>query len=114
VNIIVETTGLTDRLPMQLETVLFRVAQEAISNIARHAQASTARISLACEGTRVKAVVEDNGKGFNTEEVLELQRGLGLLGMKERVVLLGGTFNIQSQPGKGTRIEIEVPLSGEG
>lgn len=110
----VEVTGEERKLPPQVETSLFRVVQEAITNIVKHAEAHNVLLSVEFKDSAIAIEVEDDGKGFDMEAVgLQMDKapGLGLLGMKERVTLLGGEFHIESQPGSGTRIDIEVPLS---
>lgn len=91
---------------------LFRIAQEAVNNIARHSDASTASISLSSTDDTVAIDISDDGKGFDTQR-LETSpadsRGLGILGMNERVGLLGGSVQITSKPGKGTSVRICVP-----
>lgn len=100
------------RLPGELETTLFRVVQEGLTNIAKHAMASLARIKLEIDGQNVWLEVSDNGRGFDPAAALrnESKRSLGLLGMEERVALLGGRLSIRSAPGNGTTLCIEVPL----
>ena len=96
-----------------LETSLYRVAQEAIDNIATHAEAKIVRITLRCDGQLLRLTVEDDGKGFEPAEVLadpNAVRGLGVLSMQERIAHLGGTFSVESAPGQGTRVRAEVPL----
>ena len=105
--------GFRQRLPAQMETVLFRVVQEAITNVTRHSQASFADVRLERNGSAVTAVIEDDGVGFDLAETLDCQdngRGLGLMGMKERIALLGGTLSIDSKPGQGARVSFQVPL----
>lgn len=114
IKVFIEARGLGSRLPPQLETALFRVVQEAINNIARHSAASTARISLMAGDSNVTVEVQDNGRGFDTAQLgrpKQLSTGLGLLGMQERMTLLGGSLQINSQPGQGTRILAEVPMN---
>lgn len=105
-----------DRLPPQLETVLFRVVQEAISNIVRHAGARKTKIRLELKDSEVQALIEDDGAGFDMERVRRgREGGLGLVGMEERVTLAGGTFRLESRPGGGTRLSLTLPLGpGEG
>jgi signal transduction histidine kinase len=91
-------------------TAVFRIVQESLTNIARHAQATEVVISLHTSGQRLKVIVKDDGQGFATE-VVGKGRGFGLLGMRERVLALGGTLHIDSAPGKGTSVAIELPLS---
>ncbi len=105
--------GLKDRLPPQVETLLFRTVQEALTNVRKHATARQVTIFLSLKANRVTAVVEDDGQGFDVQVVLaspERGRGLGLAGMRERAALLGGTVTVESQPGRGTKVVAEVPL----
>src|ERR1041384_2131118 len=85
-------------------TVLYRVAQEALTNVARHAQASRAEVKIQKLEGAICLEIRDNGRGFPTDRVLHAKRGkrLGLLGMKERLEMVGGNFTIESAPGKGT------------
>jgi len=101
------------RFQTQVETVLFRVAQEAITNIAKHSQAENVIINLELQDSLITLEIEDDGNGFDLASISSTKsgsRGLGLLGMKERVLLLDGTLEVESQPGSGTRIVIRVPL----
>ena len=93
-------------------TVLYRVAQEALTNIARHAQASRAEVRIEKLDGAVCMKIKDNGKGFQAERLLHAKKNkrLGLLGMRERVDMVKGKFTIQSAPGKGTTILAEIPL----
>jgi signal transduction histidine kinase len=96
---------------------VFRIAQEAINNVVRHAKASRMDIQLDYSENDIYLRVEDNGQGFNTDTVLKKKPGKptawGLLGMVERASLVGGTCTILSHPGKGTLIEVHVPITGE-
>ena len=96
-----------ERLPTHVETALYRIVQEALTNIVKHAQASAVSIVLARKANVVTAVIEDDGRGFNLAGTRE---GLGLLGMGERLALLGGKLKIESSHGAGTTIVAEVPL----
>ncbi len=96
-----------DRLPSDVETALYRIVQEALTNIVKHAQARAVSIVLARSGHAVTAVIEDDGRGFTTGDRSD---GLGLLGMGERLALLGGKLKLESSPGAGTTIVAEVPL----
>ncbi len=93
-------------------TVFYRVAQEALNNVAKHARASQAKVSIEIKDGFVCMTVSDNGKAFDVARELgrKRRRGLGLLGMRERAELAGGTFAIESTPGKGTTVRIRVPL----
>ncbi|MBP1635039.1 MAG: histidine kinase [Acidobacteria bacterium] len=97
------------RLPPAVETCVFRVVQEALTNVARHARASSARVYLQRLPHTVLLTVEDDGLGL-TEAPGGEPRGLGLLGIRERATELGGTFRVESQPGKGTRLTVELPV----
>lgn len=101
------------RLPAEYETVIFRIAQEALTNIAKHAQATQACLTIETHPARVCITVEDNGRGFDPI-ILPDQNGQplgwGLLGIRERALLLGGHCDIHSVPGNGTRIHVEIPL----
>ncbi len=93
-------------LPDEHKTCVYRLSQEALSNAARHANARNVRVSVKTEPGLVRFSVQDDGSGFDKRSV----RGLGLLGMEERVRRLGGNFRIDSQPGRGTTISAELPL----
>lgn len=109
------TEGLIGRLHPEVELVIYRVVQEALTNIARHAGASEVRIALLFADDAVEAVVADNGVGFAVGEATSTrERGLGLFGMRERVELIGGTFEIRSRPREGARIRIRVPITTWG
>ncbi|HEX2999254.1 MAG TPA: ATP-binding protein, partial [Armatimonadota bacterium] len=109
----IQTHGLADRLPTEIETTLFRIIQEAVSNIANHAHARHARISIDLYETgSIVARVEDDGVGFipgKYHHALDGLRGVGLMSMRERVTWLGGTLRIASTPGRGTVVRAEVP-----
>ena len=90
------------------QVVVYRVAQEALVNASRHSGASRIEVSLAPRGTRVRLEVSDNGTGF---AFAEEGQGLGLSGMRERALLVGGTLDIDSRPGKGTSVVLEVPAA---
>jgi signal transduction histidine kinase len=98
---------LPERLPADIETALYRIVQEALTNIVKHAQATRVSIVVTRQRNSVKAVIEDDGVGFEEEEAHE--DGLGLLGMRERLQLVGGRFAIESDAGSGTTIVAEVP-----
>jgi len=104
------------RLASELEITLFRVVQEAVNNIVRHAHAKSVNMSLYFKKRAVRLRVRDNGCGFDVNEAItskDRPRGLGLLGMKERIEFAHGTMNIRSRLGDGTEINIEIPLNGE-
>ena len=96
------------RLPAELETALFRITQEALTNAAAHAEAQVVEIRVEiCDRTTVDLCISDNGVGFDPSE---RSSGLGLLGMRERVNMLGGQFAVTSAPGEGTSIRVTAPI----
>ncbi len=98
-----------ERLPSDVETVLYRIVQEALTNIVKHAHADHVSIVLQRRGTAVAAVIEDDGRGFAAGE--QGDGGLGLIGMRERVELVNGRFEIESSEGAGTTLIVEVPVA---
>jgi signal transduction histidine kinase len=94
-------------LPKEKEVAIFRVVQEALTNVLRHAKARRVRVALWPEGERLFGLVEDDGQGFDPRET---PPSVGLLGMQERVQGLGGSLLVRSVPGQGTRVEFGVPL----
>jgi signal transduction histidine kinase len=102
------------RFPAAFETALFRVCQEAMSNIARHAHAESVLIQLSEEEGEIRIEIEDDGRGFEPDNVSHAERRhFGLMGIEERVEILGGKVVIDSAPGQGTRIRLAVPLPRE-
>jgi signal transduction histidine kinase len=95
-----------DRLPSDVETTLYRITQEALTNVVKHAQARHVSIVLTRRDGSVSAVIEDDGRGFTAGSGGD---GLGLLGMRERIALVGGRLEVESSPGSGTTLSIEVP-----
>ena len=106
------TRGRIEQLDSDKRTVLYRVAQEALTNVARHAQASLVKVSIQKLRGVIRMEIKDNGKSFEVQGVLSAKRnkGLGLLGMRERVEMVGGRFAVESAPGKGTTIRAEIPF----
>ena len=103
----------SERLPPQTETALYRIAQEALTNVARHAQAHRVGVLLENRDSSVMLIVEDDGRGFDVLQVMGShvhEENLGLYGMRERAFLLGGTFTVESRPGAaGTSVFVEIP-----
>jgi signal transduction histidine kinase len=103
------------RLPPEVETALFRIVQEALTNVARHAQAHSVTVLLEDRGASAMLIVEDDGRGFDVARVMDSrphEGNLGLYGMRERASLLGGTLTIESTPGRGTAVFVRIPLEG--
>jgi signal transduction histidine kinase len=97
------------RLPSEVETALYRVVQESLTNIVKHANARNISVSLARRESGVAAVIEDDGAGFDPRAASE--EGIGILGMRERLALIDGRLEVESRPGAGTTVVAEVPLS---
>jgi PAS domain S-box-containing protein len=110
VNIDVTVQGEFTSLPDALQTSLYRILQECLTNIVKHAQASEARVMLIEQAGRIELRVEDDGRGFSVQAPTHHER-YGLLGMQERASALGGTFMIDSTPGQGARVTIVIPLA---
>jgi signal transduction histidine kinase len=103
---------LDGRLAPELETAAYRIVQEALTNVARHAGVKEAAVRLWVDAGRLQVQVEDEGPGFDPGPVLAAGRSNGLPGMHERVMLLGGRLVIESAPGSGTHLLAELPLAG--
>jgi signal transduction histidine kinase len=106
VRIQIDAEGIPDDLPEEHKICIFRVVQEALNNVCKHARATSARIDLRGQGERLAVSVRDDGRGFRTPH----KSGLGLLGIQERVESLGGSLAVHSEPGKGASVEISLPL----
>lgn len=103
--------GLKKRLPPNVELVLYRIVQEALTNVAKHSSARAVEVKLRRRSNIVTVTVSDNGKGFDVRGVTQTDgSGLGLFGMRERLALVGGAIEIESVPGRGTTIIARVPL----
>jgi PAS domain S-box-containing protein len=112
------STGLDGkRLPSPIETALYRMVQEGLTNVLKHAQARRVSLILQRSSAQVQAILEDDGRGFDAEAVMSswrTQGRLGLLGMRERAALVGGTLTLESTPGRGTTIFARIPLPADG
>jgi signal transduction histidine kinase len=107
--------GESMRLQRQVETALFRIVQEAMTNVAKHANATHVAVAVEMNPMSITLVVEDNGRGFDPDRTWQGQpSGWGILGIRERAKLLGAECIIDSAPGQGTHVEIRAPLVGEG
>jgi signal transduction histidine kinase len=101
------------RLPAAIETALYRILQEALTNVVKHADATTVGIILEATNKEVRLIIEDDGKGFHWEDVENLESPtvrLGLLGIRERLSLVGGALEVETAPGQGATLIIHVPL----
>jgi len=111
-----DTSRFTSRLPAEVETAVYRTLQEALSNIVRYSRASRVKITCAYQKGIFEAEITDNGKGFSLDEIKFTQaspRGLGLLGMQERIAQCGGGLTIDTHLGSGTRILLRIPIESE-
>jgi signal transduction histidine kinase len=97
----------SDELPDDYKTCIYRVVQEALHNCARHSHATTVRIRVRQELDRLLLTIQDDGQGFDVRET----KGMGLLGMQERVTRLEGKCRVESQPGQGTILSVELPFT---
>jgi signal transduction histidine kinase len=113
----VESPVKRKRLSPEVEITLFRILQESIVNIARHANAENVFVTLNARGAFVEISIEDDGDGFDSDQFMRFStedgRGLGVIGMKERASLIGGELEIRSKSGEGTRICLKIPLKGQ-
>lgn len=101
--------GLRNLAP-DLATTLYRIVQEALTNVSRHAQASRGLIDLSCSGEGLQLVIQDNGVGFAKGRLSRKSGSFGLLGIRERVLMLGGQISVSNAPGGGARLVVDVPL----
>ncbi len=112
VKVETQIEGRQRMLPAEMELTLFRITQEALTNIRRHSQANQARVKIEFQEHGVKITIEDNGQGFEIPgrigDLTTLGK-LGMIGMQERATLMGGTFHIESKPGEGARLTVEIP-----
>jgi len=109
-----KTFAAVEELDMDRRTVLYRVTQEAFTNIAKHAHASLVNMDIQRVKGLVRMEIHDNGRSFDAKRLLVAKRigRLGLLGMRERVEMIGGSFDVESEPGKGTTIRAQIPFGG--
>jgi two-component system NarL family sensor kinase len=112
IQVKVNSNGDFGRLPKETEIALFRVVQEALTNIHRHSKSSVAAIRLQRAGGKIRIAVKDAGVGMaqpSADTGWNSPLGIGIAGMRERVKQLGGTFEIKSKPGRGTTVSVELP-----
>ena len=111
ITVEVHADSVSDELPEEHKTCIYRIVQEALHNVSRHAKAKSVQIHLSeKKSCSLDLRIEDDGQGF----IPEKEKGVGLLGMEERVTHLQGTFHLESKPGNGTRIRVQLPLSSAG
>ena len=101
-------------LPHAIELALYRVIQEAVNNLVRYANVATAAIYFGVTTTGVSLLIQDHGRGFDVAQVCQMPRGIGLVGMRERIRMLGGTLTIESALGHGTSLTVDVPCRPRG
>jgi signal transduction histidine kinase len=110
IRVSLKHTGLNTRFPRELETAVYRIVQEALTNVARHAKTDQATVRLWSDGDILGVQVEDYGIGFNLQAMTGAPNSSGLKGMRERVELLSGQFTIETLPGSGTKLTAELPI----
>jgi len=110
VRVSLKHTGLNSRFPRELETAVYRIIQEALTNVARHAKTEEATVRLWSDGDILGVQIEDYGIGFDMQAVTEAANSSGLKGMRERVELLSGQFTVETIPGSGTKLTAELPI----
>jgi signal transduction histidine kinase len=106
-RVTIDADSVPEDLPDEPRTCVYRVVQEALRNVIRHAKANTVQIHLAHDNSALRLTIQDDGEGFSPER----ERGVGILGMEERVRHLNGVFKMTSQPGQGTTITVLLPAS---
>jgi signal transduction histidine kinase len=99
------------RLPAEIEGAIYRIVQEAATNVVRHAKASTIDVRLSVDDRRAAVEIVDDGIGFDPEARTIRARHLGLASMRERALAAGGTCTVQSSPGAGTAVRVEIPVA---
>ena len=117
IKVSLETKGSPGPLPSEVESGLFRVAQEAVNNIIRHAHAKNVSIAIEFEPNELSASISDDGQGFDVSQIVGIEdsgRGRGMFGMQERIALLGGKASVKSEPGQGTTVSARIPLVRNG
>jgi signal transduction histidine kinase len=107
IEVEVRAENVSEELPDEVKVGVYRIVQEAVNNVQRHAKAKNAVVELEQTANAIRVKITDDGSGFDPKRA----RGMGLLGMEERVKRLGGTIEIDSRPGAGTTIRAELPLA---
>jgi two-component system sensor histidine kinase UhpB len=109
IHIELDFDGEIKPLPADVKTALFRIIQEALTNVIKHAKAERVSVHLFYSDHMVEAYVMDDGCGFNADKAANTGRSYGLIGMSERAALLGGHLEVHSEPGKGTQVQVVIP-----
>ena len=112
IKTIVVQEDFKESLPQDISSCLYRIVQESLANVRKHAKASRVELELTCDDQDITLCIRDNGVGFDLERARIDHRGLGLVSMRERVQSVHGRFEIQAEPGQGTRILVQIPLPG--
>ncbi|NTU75030.1 MAG: sensor histidine kinase [Anaerolineaceae bacterium] len=112
IHVTFEYQNLDRRFPPELEITVFRIVQEALTNVARYSKAAQADVRIAVSGSVMQVSISDQGCGFDAS-VLSKNQSMGIEGMRERAYSIGGLLEIHSEPGKGTRIQARLPVSGQ-
>lgn len=110
IDVAFEQIGLQNRIPQEMETTVFRIIQEALTNVARHAKATQVIINVQIQDGLVDLSIKDNGVGISLEIIKDSKKSLGLVGMRERVAMLNGEFNVSGISGEGTQIKVNFPI----
>jgi PAS domain S-box-containing protein len=110
IDVLLDVQAVDDFLTPNGRLILYRIVQEALNNVVRHAGVPQARVTIRHEDGRITGIVEDQGTGFFPQHLALEGRGLGLLGMQERAVMLGGSVSVESLPGQGTRVRLDIPI----
>ncbi len=107
IRVKIAAEGIPENLPDNLKTAIYRIVQEALHNVMQHAEAHTVRVSIQLDDGRIYLSIQDDGRGFASKG----ERGMGLLGMEERVTHLGGSFTVESEPGEGAIVRVILPVA---
>jgi signal transduction histidine kinase len=111
IKVSIRTEGLSEKISPDVGLCIYRIVQEGLRNITKHARASEVFVSITGQDGNLHLSIQDNGIGFDLSQVKK-KGGLGLASMQERAYIIGGNFSVKSQPGQGTVIEVQAPLSG--
>ncbi len=109
VNVHFKQKGLENRFEPAIETAVFRIVQEGLTNVARHAGVSEAEVRIVVTRNKVRIQIDDRGRGFAPELIYSSGAASGIVGMQERATLVGGQLSVKSVPGLGTRLAVEIP-----